>query len=149
LSVRLAEQARLQARLVELLGRGYGVKRAATVLGRSERTLWAWLAADPTIRERAAKTQEDVDPQAVDVLRELLSHTDPKIRLQAATALLRAPAESAAPDDDRVVTLVVHRTADGEETVTVLDGDVGPEQEDGLPEEPADLPPLPSSDFVL
>jgi len=81
LSVRLAEQARLQARLVELLGRGYGVKRAATVLGRSERTLWAWLAADPTIRERAAKTQEDVDPQAVDVLRELLSHTDPKIRL--------------------------------------------------------------------
>lgn len=127
-SARKAEQVRLQRRLPELLARGYTVQRAAKVLGRSERTVWAWLADDPSLRERAADIQEDIDPQAVDVLRELLSHPDPNIRIKAATVLLRAPTEGEGRQENQIVTLVVHRTADGEDVIT--------EQDNGTPEDP-------------
>jgi HEAT repeat protein len=78
-----------EAKIADLLGRGYSVKGIAKALGVTDRQVYRLINANPAIRAQAAKLMEERDPDAVSVLRALLHDPDPKIRLQAATALLR------------------------------------------------------------
>jgi DNA-binding NarL/FixJ family response regulator len=80
-----------EAKIADLLGRGYSVKGIARALGVTDRQVYRLVSANPAIRAAAAELQAELDPDAVSVLRALLRDPDPKIRLQAATALLRNP----------------------------------------------------------
>lgn len=104
-----------EKKLSDLLGRGYTNKGCANALGVTERTVQRMRQVNPDINTEAARLQAERDPDAVEVLRRLLSDTDPNIRLKAAVALLRTPDEATDPDT-QVVTLVVHRDGTAEVT---------------------------------
>jgi predicted transcriptional regulator len=117
-----------RAALVRYMGNGMTQPEIARALGIGVRTIREHLAADPSIRVEAAERLEKKDPGAVETLRALLADPDPRIRLGAATALLRAPDPDADPAGQQIVTLRVDRYTDGraEEVSVVSDVDNGP-----------------------
>jgi hypothetical protein len=90
---------------------------------------------NPAIAERTTELMESCDPDATAVLRALLADPDPRIRLQAAVALRRLPAEAPAGDEPTVI------ISDERDEVTTQDTE-GPD-----PSEPPEL--LPSPDVIL
>lgn len=104
------------ARLVELLARQYTIAECAAALPLSERRVYAILADDPTIRQRAAALMAEQSPTETAVLRELmLTSRDERVRLQAAVALIRYSPDDAAASNGAsgIVTLVIERYTDG------------------------------------
>lgn len=102
-----------------LLGRGYNHEQIATAVGISRRRVDQLLHEDGRILEEARRVQEQSEPLAVAKLRELmLTSKDERVQLQAAIGLLKQPTEVDAPKQT-ITTLHIHRTADGEETVSV------------------------------
>ena len=86
-----------QKRAARLLGQGYTSAAVARRLGISERTLRSWKKL-PGFLELARREQaESGDPDAREVLRELLHSDNEMVRLRAAVALLTRPGE---PDDE-------------------------------------------------
>jgi predicted transcriptional regulator len=117
-----------RAALIRYMGAGMTQPEIARALGIGVRTIREHLAADPSIRAEAAERLAEKDPGAVEVLRSLLADQDPKIRLGAAVALLRAPDPDADPAGTQIVTLRVERFTDGrpDEMSIVSDIDDGP-----------------------
>lgn len=101
-----------QGRAAELLGRGLTQREAASLVGRSERTIRAWLTGVPGFREAVHAGQAETgDPTALETLRGALRASrrdgspDWSIRLQAARALLHAPPE---PDEPAAKPIIVY-----------------------------------------
>jgi transposase-like protein len=101
-----------QQRSARLLGQGYTSRAVARRLGISERTLRTWKRllgfAELVERER----REAGDPDAREVLHQLLHSDNETVRLRAAVALLSRPGE---PEDEQPAVLdgaiVVHPAA--------------------------------------
>lgn len=101
----MADDGRLQDddRLAALLATGRTVRSVALIANVSERTLYRRLA-DHQFRKRVNTFRDQMVSQAVcrmsrsmtaaaDALRELIDSPDPKIRLQAAKAMIEAGAK--------------------------------------------------------
>lgn len=101
----MADDGRLQDddRLAALLATGRTVRSVAVIANVSERTLYRCLA-DHQFRKRVNAFRDQMVSQAVcrmsrsmtaaaDALRELIDNPDPKIRLQAAKAMIEAGAK--------------------------------------------------------
>jgi transposase-like protein len=101
-----------QKRAARLLGQGYTSRAVARRLGLSERTLRTWKRlpgfAELVERER----RETGDPDAREVLHQLLHSDNETVRLRAAVALLARPGE---PEDDQPAVhdgaIIVHPAA--------------------------------------
>lgn len=76
--------------LAKMIGRGYTRTEAALRLDVSTKTVTRTLKKAEVVA-LAQETMEAIDPDAADVLRELLSSEREEIRLRAAMALLRDP----------------------------------------------------------
>jgi hypothetical protein len=100
-----------------LTGRGYTREDVARRVGLSVRQVQRILA-DPEVRELAQATQEQTDPSAVEVLRDLLTSDREDIRLRAAQILLKTPP----PDEPKTTVpnggIIVYPGA-----LALLDGD--------------------------
>jgi transposase-like protein len=99
-----------EQRIAKLLGQGYTRAAVAQALGVSEPTIQRRLRANPAILEAAQDEQVDRDPDAVEVLRQLLQSDREDIRLKAATALLHPNTRLAAdaPDSEPDVVINVY-----------------------------------------
>src|SRR5439155_25129658 len=87
--------------IAKLIGRGYTRGEVASRLKVSTKTV-SRVMGRPDARALAQRTRELGDPDAVAVLRELLTSPNDHVRLRAAIALLREPvAPDAAIEDDR------------------------------------------------
>ncbi len=114
-----------QQRAADLLGRGFSQREVGRLVGRSERTIRAWLHDVDGFREAAwAVPAEATDPTALDTLRLALNATrkdgrpDWPIRGQAARALLQAQPEEAAAEHTFVqVTIQPDGTIAGDPSV--------------------------------
>jgi hypothetical protein len=143
--------ARNKEKLSRLLARGYTYERAGRALGIGARQVQKYVAEDPSVRQRADELARETDPDAWQVLRDAMlamknDGVDWPSRIQAAKAALTIPTEGtpAAAGYD-TVTLHVHRTAEGEEVITVTEGEQpepDPADDDGPPQEPVFDPPL-------
>jgi HEAT repeat protein len=101
-----------QQRAARLLGQGYTSVAVARRLGVSERTLRTWKRL-PGFAELVQREQAEVgDPDARDVLNQLLRSDNETVRLRAAVALLSRPGE---PEDDQPAVpdgaIIVHPAA--------------------------------------
>jgi hypothetical protein len=82
----------IQRRAGRALGHGYSQRVTARKVGCDERTVRRWLTDVPGFREYVAHCRETLtDEEPLDVLRELLSSTDERVRLSAAQTLVRLP----------------------------------------------------------
>jgi transposase-like protein len=91
-----------QRRAALLLGKGYRPSAIAARLGIAERTLRDWRVL-PRFQAAAQHAQEEHgDPDAMEVLRELMLTSDKEeIRLRAATALMQREGPVPPDHDDR------------------------------------------------
>jgi uncharacterized protein YjcR len=101
-----------QKRAARLLGQGYTSLAVARRLGVSERTLRTWKQL-PGFAELVRREQaEGGDPDARDVLHQLLHSDNETVRLRAAVALLSRSGE---PEDDQPAVpdgaIIVHPAA--------------------------------------
>jgi HEAT repeat protein len=92
-----------QRQAAEMIGRGYSRREAADAVGVSLRTIGNWLDGVDGFRALAQEVQKTTpEPNALAVLRDLLTSKDESIRLRAAEALLRPAArDAAAATEDR------------------------------------------------
>ncbi|HZQ80749.1 MAG TPA: helix-turn-helix domain-containing protein [Gaiellaceae bacterium] len=94
----------VQLQAAELLRRGYTQRAAAATVGRSERTIRAWLHDAPGFRETAERDPEvGAELTALETLRSALTATrsdgsaDWSVRVRAARALVAAGDPQPAP----------------------------------------------------
>jgi hypothetical protein len=97
----------IQRRAGRALGHGYSQRVTARKVGCDERTVRRWLTDVPGFREYVEHCRETLsDEEPLDVLRELLSSSDERVRLSAAQTLARlpstAPPGSGDEDDDLI-----------------------------------------------
>ena len=78
----------LQRRVARMLGAGHTTEAAAQWCGINRRTITTWKSSQPAFLDAIQTAKEEAaDPSVVDVLRDLLNHQDPKVRLEASKEL--------------------------------------------------------------
>jgi hypothetical protein len=92
----------IQRRAGRALGHGYSQRVTARKVGCDERTIRRWLTDVPGFREYVEECRETLtDEEPLDVLRELLTSPDERVRLSAAQTLVRLPSgEPRRPGDE-------------------------------------------------
>jgi hypothetical protein len=78
----------LQRRAARMLGLGHTQEATAAWVGVNVRTVKAWKATIPAFKTAIEAAQDDAaDPTVIDVLRDMLNHHDPRVRLEASKEL--------------------------------------------------------------